>query len=233
MTNERDGRPTGAAAASKSAHQAHSLERNSQGVVMARSLERKSSLERLAQLEELVEAKQRELSERGVIPESLGSARATLERQPARATMIASNRRLAAKVDDLELELEEMRRRTQDICERVARLERERCHAPDAVEMLAGASHRNVVFDAPAAPNFMPPHMAPSGSGGGGGAIGGIVKPVRFSRQRVDREGLITPEPTHPTFVAPSPVARALSPSWTGRPAFFGPSPSTAFVNFR
>lgn len=190
-----------------------------------RSLERKSSLERLAQLEELVEAKQRELSERGVIPESLGSARATLERgQPARATMIASNRRLAAKVDDLELELEEMRRRTQDICERVARLERERCHAPDAVEMLAGASSRNVVFDATAAPNFV--QYAPSG-----GAV--PVKPVRFSRQRVDREGLVTPEPTHPALVAPSPVSRALSPSWTGRPAFFGPSPSTAFVNFR
>jgi hypothetical protein len=197
-------------------------------VPQARSLERKSSLERLAQLEELVEAKQRELSERGVIPESLGSARATLERsQPppaaaARATMIASNRRLAAKVDDLELELEEMRRRTQDICERVARLERERCHAPDAVEMLAGASRRNVVFDAPAAPNFVQ-YAAP----------GAAAKPVRFSRQRVDREGLITPEPTHPALVAPSPVSRALSPSWTGRPAFFGPSPSTAFVNFR
>lgn len=204
----------------------------------SRSLERQSSLEleRLAQLEEFVEAKQRELAQRGVIPDSLGSARATLASAPTAvptktrsATNVAAvNRRLAAKVDDLELELEQMRRRTQDICDRIARLEQERCQAPDPSEMLAGASH-----DHQAPP---PPVLAPALFASSATMYNNHVapKPVRFSRERLDREGLITPEPKHPSFTPVSfSNARAMSPATSGRPSFFGPSPSTAFVNFR
>jgi hypothetical protein len=232
-TAERSGGQPGASAPSSLAH-SYDVSTHS------RSLERQSSLEleRLAQLEEFVEAKQRELAQRGVIPDSLGSARATLAsastavptKTRSATNVSAVNRRLAAKVDDLELELEQMRRRTQDICDRIARLEHERCQAPDPSEMLAGASRDHL--PPPVLPPAPAPALFPSSATMYNNHV--VPKPVRFSRERLDREGLITPEPKHPSFTPVSfSNARAMSPATSGRPSFFGPSPSTAFVNFR
>eukprot|EP01108_Squamamoeba_japonica_P001991 TRINITY_DN1905_c0_g2_i7.p3 TRINITY_DN1905_c0_g2~~TRINITY_DN1905_c0_g2_i7.p3 ORF type:complete len:140 (-),score=78.03 TRINITY_DN1905_c0_g2_i7:107-526(-) len=92
---------------------------------------------------------------------------------------------LADKVNNLESELEEMRRRTQDICERVDRLERERCRAPDVTDMLRGYGRPEHASSQP--------HR----------------EPLRFSARRVDRDDLVTPEPVR-SVVSPTP--RAFSP---------------------